>query len=394
MKGVAPSASGLPLRAFYFFYYAVLGTFIPYWPLYLVDLGYTAAQIGWIMAILPVAKIVSPGIWGWLADENKQTLGLVRLATFLSLCSFIPLLFHILNEYVMACSIFVFGFFWSATLPLFEVITLEQLSQNTSRYSRIRLWGSVGFILAVGAAGGLFRWVLAISDLPWVLAFFIAGQFIAGMMVRHRISAWHGKPEGLIIKTLFNKKVLGFMVGGLLVQVAHGPYYSFFSYYLQQNNYSDLVIGALWALGVGAEIFLFWFMPIMFSVLNTDIMLSIGMALGILRWGVIAFGVENISLIIIAQLFHAASFGLVHIASIQFMHAHFQGADRAKGQAVYAAVCYGMGGAIGSLLAGELWLSFGGKMVFVLAMMIGMIALAFQMPIKRLNCNFEGGVGR
>jgi len=154
MKGAAPIASGLPLRAFYFFYYAALGTFIPYWPLYLVDLGYTAAQIGWIMAILPFAKIVSPGIWGWLADENKQTLGLVRLATFLSLCSFSPFLFHVLNEYVMACSIFVFGFFWSATLPLFEVITLEQLSQNTSRYSRIRLWGSVGFILAVGAAGG------------------------------------------------------------------------------------------------------------------------------------------------------------------------------------------------------------------------------------------------
>ena len=138
--------SGVPywrLSGFYFFYFASLGVLIPYWSLYLKSLGYNSLAIGGLVAILPATKLIAPYIWGWLADHTRRSMFIIRVASVLALLSFL-LVFISQQLYWLIFVMLLFSFFWNATLPQFEAMTLNHLGNDTHRYSMIRLWGSLG----------------------------------------------------------------------------------------------------------------------------------------------------------------------------------------------------------------------------------------------------------
>ena len=142
------------LSAYYFVYFAALGAFLPYWTLYLEYRGFTALEIGQLMAILAGTKIVAPYIWGWVADHSGQRLRLIQFgALFAALC-FIGV-YYANSLALMSLMMLLFSFFWNAGLPQFEATTLHFLGKDTHRYSHIRLWGSIGFIITVLCFGPL-----------------------------------------------------------------------------------------------------------------------------------------------------------------------------------------------------------------------------------------------
>ena len=142
------------LSGFYFFYFATLGVFLPYWSLYLKDSGFSPIEIGELSALLVGTKIIAPNLWGWIADHTGKSLRIIRIASFFAALLFVGFLLA-QHYFWFAWITIAFSFFWNAVLPQFEAVTLFHLKNEPHRYSQIRLWGSIGFIVSVLGIGWL-----------------------------------------------------------------------------------------------------------------------------------------------------------------------------------------------------------------------------------------------
>jgi PPP family 3-phenylpropionic acid transporter len=353
------------LSGFYFCYFSTLGSFIPYWSLYLKDTGFNALEIGELTALLVGTKIIAPNIWGWLADYSGKSLRLIRYAAFLAAVVFSGLLFK--SGYFWVALITVaFSFFWNATLPQYEAATLYHLKDQAHRYSQIRLWGSVGFIVAVLGVGR-FLDDLGISLLPYLITAFLVSIWLLTLITPETSYAVKASHAVSIFKLLKRAEIVAFLLVYMLLQMAHGPYYVFFSIYLHENLYSASLTGLLWALGVSAEIVLFIFMRRILSRLTLRFILLVSIVLSLARWLLIAWGVEDLWILICAQVLHAASFGATHVVAIHLVQQYFGIHHQGKGQALYTSVSFGLGGMLGSLYSGYLWDRIGAQYVFTIA---------------------------
>ena len=145
---------GRRLATFYFVFFAGVGAFMPYWSLYLESLGIDAATIGWVMASMMATRIVAPNLWGWVADRRGRRMGVIRFGACVALLCFsaVP---GTTSAVPLTLILILYSVFWSAVLPQFEAVTLAHLGARSASYSRIRLWGSVGFVLASASVGWL-----------------------------------------------------------------------------------------------------------------------------------------------------------------------------------------------------------------------------------------------
>nr|WP_305910201.1 MFS transporter [Methylomarinum sp. Ch1-1]MDP4520730.1 MFS transporter [Methylomarinum sp. Ch1-1] len=353
------------LSAFYFCYFATLGGFLPYWSLYLKNTGFSALEIGELSALMVATKIIAPNLWGWIADHTGKSLRVIRIASFFGALFFSGFLFaegYLHYAVITVC----FSFFWNAALPQFEAATLFHLKQESHRYSQIRLWGSVGFIASVLGIGSLLE-LFDIAYLPWLIIVLLSLIWLVAM-ITPEARASHSQQDGLgLWHILMKPEVLAFFVVYMLLQLAHGPYYVFYSIYLNQYAYSATMIGLLWALGVCAEIILFIFMKRLLSKISLRTILLFSIFLSIVRWWMIAHFPESLMLMVAAQLLHAATFGSSHVAAIHLVHHYFGSRHQGKGQALYSSMSFGLGGMLGSLYSGYLWDSFGATFVYSMA---------------------------
>ncbi|WP_455207637.1 MFS transporter [Kaarinaea lacus] len=360
------------LSSFYFFYFASLGALVPYWGLYLKSTGFTANDIGIFMAIIMGTKIVSPNIWGWIADHLGHRMLIVRVGCLLAAISFGGVLISS-NYWWLLMVMVAFSFFWNAALPQFEATTFNYLGNFTHRYSSIRLWGSIGFIIAV-AGIGLVLDVQGAGILPFVLLALFAGIWLASLLVQEQASQHIPVDHVSLSKLLKRPQVLALLVVCFLMQMSHGPYYTFYTIYLEEHRYSSWLIGQLWSLGVIAEVVLFLMMHFLVPRFGLRKLLLVSLLLAALRWLIIGYYVNTLWMLIIAQVLHAASFGIYHASAIELIHRYFTGRHQGKGQALYSSLSFGAGGAAGSLYSGLMWDSVGATAAFVLASLVAVLA--------------------
>lgn len=370
------SAADLPywrLSGFYFCYFATLGAFLPFWSLYLKQIGFSAAEIGELTGMLLATKIIAPYLWSWLADRTGRCLRLIRLTLLFAVLIFCGFLYR--HDYIWVAAVTVgFSFFWNATLPQFEAATLMHLRTEPQRYSRVRLWGSVGFIAAVLGIGR-FLDDFNIEYLPLIIVSLLLSNWLMALITPEALVHHDGQPVDSLLKLIFKPELLAFFSVYLLLQVAHGPYYVFYSVYLQQYQYSATLTGLLWALGVCAEILIFFWMKGLLNIISLRGLLLVSLALSMLRWLMIAYGAKWLTVIVLAQLLHAASFGVAHVVAIQLLHRYFGSHHQSKGQALYSSISFGLGGMIGSFYSGYFWDVLGGETVFVIAALASGLAL-------------------
>lgn len=359
------------LSSFYFFYFASLGALIPYWSLYLKSLGYSAQSIGILMAIIPATKIFAPYLWGWLADHTRHPITIIRLANLLAVVVFAGVFVDTGFVWLMLV-LFAFSFFWNSSLPLFEAMTLNHLGDDEHKYSVVRLWGSLGFIMMVVLLGEFFD-IAGIDRAPLVILVLLAGILLASFIVPERLSAHH-EGQGHIVHVIRQPVVLAFLLVCFLMLMSHGPYYTFYSIYLESHGYSRGMIGLLWAVGVMAEVIVFLMMHRLLCTVTARQLLLVTFLLTALRWLLIGFFVDNLSVLFFAQLFHAFSFGVFHAVSISLVHRYFTGRHQGRGQALYASLSFGAGGAVGSLISGLLWDQIEHAYLFTLAAAVAIIA--------------------
>lgn len=356
---------------------------MPYWGLYLQSLGFGAQAIGELIAIIMATKMIAPNIWGWLADRSQCHIGLVRISSFLaSICFAGVFLDH--SYYRLALVMILFSFFWNAALPQFEAATLAHLGQQARRYSHIRLWGSIGFIIAVGLLGRLFEQV-HIQVLPWLILGLLLNIGLTSFLVPEAHKAPSVGTPLAFNQILRQPAVIALFSVFLLMQASHGPYYAFYSIYLEQNGYSRQLIGQLWALGVIAEVGVFLIMHYLLKRFNLKYLLIFSLALTGLRWLLIGYYVNGLSVLIVAQLFHAASFGMYHGVAMQFIRNYFVDHHLGRAQALYSSLSFGAGGALGSWVSGYTWETLGAMMTYSLAS--GLCLLAILISWRWLTIN-------
>jgi len=359
------------LSSFYFFYFASLGALVPYWSLYLKDLGFDAQAIGILIAFLPATKIFAPYIWGWLADHTQRPVTIIRVANLLAVFAFAGVFMG--NSYWwLALVMFAFSFFWNSSLPQFEATTLNHLKDKIHRYSNIRLWGSLGFIFMVVGLGEFFQ-RHSIDWLPAVIFVLLAAIFLVSLMVPERLQVEHGE-QAHIMSVVRQPVVLAFLAVCFLMVLSHGPYYTFYSIYLEEHGYSRRFIGIFWAVGVIAEVIIFLVMHRVLPVLGARLLLLVTLALTALRWLLIGYFPDNTTMLFFAQLFHAFSFGVFHAVGILLVHQFFTGKHQGRGQALYASLSFGVGGAVGSLVSGFLWDRIDHSSLFAIAAVAALVA--------------------
>jgi PPP family 3-phenylpropionic acid transporter len=349
------------LAVWYFWYFAFIGAFLPYFALYLQSLGFSASRIAVLMSLGQFMRLLAPLLWSWLADSGGQRVRIVVGATAAALASF-SVVFLTEDFLGLLIGLSILHFFWSASLPLVEALTLGHLAGRTEHYGRVRLWGSVGFILTVMGVGLLLD-VAPIKSQLWVSWLLLAGTLISALTLTEVKD--HGRhAAGPILDVMRQRKVIYLMASAMLMTAAHGTLYVFYSIHLVNQGYGKTLVGLLWTLGVVAEIFIFLWMPRISLRFSLRGILLACFALAVLRFLMIGWAVAFVVVLVFAQLLHAMSFGAHHAATVAALNHWFAPGQQARAQALYGSVAYGAGGLGGALLAGWMWESLGAGLSF------------------------------
>lgn len=364
----------LNLSAFYFFYFAYLGAFAPFFALYLTSVGMNAVEIGVLMALPQLTRILAPHLWGWLADHTGRRIGVVRISGAAGMVAFLGV-FAGDSFALLFCVLFAMMFFWSAALPLVEATTLSKLGEETARYGRIRVWGSVGFIAAVVAVGYLID-ASSPRAVLWVIAGLMAGMLLLSFTLTESRPEPHESDDLPVWQIVRKPAVLAVIAASALMAAAHGPYYTFYTIHLVDHGYSKSAAGWLWALGVICEIGIFIWMSRLYRAFTLRAILIASTLLAALRFVVIGWSADSLVLLLAAQTLHAASFGSFHAAAIGVVHKLFRGRHQARGQAIYGSLAYGLGGTAGGLASGYAWGGLGPGLTFTLAAGCALLAAA------------------
>lgn len=360
------------LSAYYFSYFAFLGVFVPYFGLYLQSRSFSAWEIGLFMSQMQLMRLFGPYLWGALADRLGKRLFVIRLTSFGTLIAF-SAFFWIDRFGAYMAAMAILAFFWSASLPLVETLTFDHLRENAARYSRVRLWGSVGFIAAVFACGSLLDF-LPMDALLWFTVASLVAIVASSLAVPDAATHQSHEPSSPVADILALPGVRALLAAGLCMQAAHGAMNIFYSIYIAGLGYSKSVVGGLFSLGVVAEIAMFFFMSRVMRrySLRRILIASFGVAVG--RFLLIAW-FPNLPVLVFAQTLHSLTFGAFHAASIAATNHWFRGSARARGQALYSSVAFGAGGLLGGLVSGWSWDHLGAGIAFTLSSLFALIGL-------------------
>jgi len=342
------------LSLLYVFYYAHMGVVAPYLGVYLDARGLSSESIGEMIAIMTVARIIAPNLWATLADKTGKGLLIIRIGAMCAFLTFLSL--FILNGFWgLALGLVLSIGFWTSIMPQLEQYTLLVVEGDATRYSRVRLWGSVGFILMSVICGAVIDFYGA-TEVLWCSVVALGLLALSSLFLREKaIPVRDEDVVGSFWQKVIQTPFVLFALVMILLQMGLGVYNGFFALFLIDLGFSGNESGWIISLGVIAEVGIFLVAGSLLKRFRIQTTLVICMLATTLRWLCLALFADHAFLVVASQMFHALSFGLAHAAAIKFVHFHFGDRYQSRGQALYASVSFGLGGAIGSYIAGLLW---------------------------------------
>ncbi len=373
----------LRMSFFYGAIFLVMGLYVPYMAVWFDWRGLSAGQISTIFATPLFARIVFTPSIAFLADRfanHRQVLILLSWGTAASLL----VLTQLAAYWPILTLILVFSLFWTTVMPLTETIAMRGVRGASLDYGRMRLWGSLTFILASFAGGAIIdRFGASIA--VWL----IAAAAILSVFVAHGLPRQRKDASGSTVASAPRINVasavalagapafLLFLIAAGTVQASHAVFYAFGTLHWQSQGLSGAMCGMLWAIGVIAEICLFAYSGRAVAVAGPLLLLLAGALAGVLRWLAMAFD-PPLAMLVLLQVLHGATYGATHLGAIHFISQAVPEAQAGTAQALYAAVTAGivMGGAMA--LAGSLYESFAGGAYAAMAIFstVGIIAIA------------------
>lgn len=363
------------LASFYFLYFCALGAFMPYWGPWLHAQGQTPLAIGVLTAAVQFSKVLAPNLWSWLSHFWGSR-RIVPFGALVTAAGFFALEFAQGQFIAILLITLVFSFFWAATLPLVDATTMDWAQRRGAAYGRIRLWGSLGFIvLSLGMGGLIAHWGM-VAFLPGIFFFLMVAWWVSRYLPYEPVSTSTHPAAARLRGHLRSVSLWFFLLAGLLEQASHGVYYAFYSIYAEQHGLSSATVGLLWGFAVLCEVAFFWWGDRLIRHLGLPLVFTAAFILTGLRWGIIAWW-PGLIWIVLVQSLHAASYAAFHLAAVHWVTERFPGALRARGMALYASMVYGLGGGLGALAAGWAWAHWGGQLTFAGAAVLALVATVF-----------------
>lgn len=368
MPGAAPSRRTLfAFGSVSFAYFAHAGLFGTYAPLWFQSLGFSTLAIGVLASVQSATRVFSPYAWGWLADHTGQRTQLLRIAVALGLT--IAVGFFVSPSYGWIMGVTAALFVCTAgVVPISEAALAHIVSGgptlDAGRYGRVRVWGSIGFILAVVGSGVLLQW-LGVGRFPVLVIALLMLLLLTALRLPVVVEAAHvsgAAPNALTV--LREPLVAWFFAGVFFTVLAHTSLYAFLSLYLVSIGYTKSAVGLVWAVGVLAEVAWFWFQGAWLARLSPHAWLLLAAGISVPRFAVVAVFGASPMLLVLAQCLHAVTFAAQHSSCIAVINRHFPGRLRGRGQALYTVLGYGASGVIGGVAGGALSQAHGFAAVF------------------------------
>lgn len=363
-------------------YFAHIGFFNPYLPLWLKDLGYGAFAIGVLTAMQSMTRVVAPYAWGALADRTGRRVAILRYCSVVAMLSavgltlpfFWPALGSATSGWALALIVATLALMFlhtSSMMPMAEAAMSSLVTGpdgfDARRYGRVRVWGSVGFMCTALAMGTWFE-VFTIAHFPlWAVASLGVVVWACVRLPDLREPHHTDDTHEPLTPVLAQPAVRWFFASLFFHVLAHVSVYLFFSLYLDELGYSKAVIGALWAVSVATEIVWFFTQGRWLPMLSLHAWLMVAAVVGLLRFGVTAGLAGSLVMLVLAQALHAITFAAHHTACVALLNEHFAARLRGRGQALYTIVGYGLTGVVGGFGGGALASRFGYGVLFWLA---------------------------
>ncbi|AHG19052.1 3-phenylpropionic acid transporter [Chania multitudinisentens RB-25] len=354
----------------YFTYFFSFGIFLPFWSVWLKGEGIPPETIGILLGAGLAARFVGSLLIVPRVKDPAHLVTALRLLALLALAFAIGFAFG--NGWAWLLLVIVgFNLFFSPLVPLTDALAATWQRQITLDYGRVRLWGSLAFVMGSALTGKLVSaWgheAILYSLLLGILAMLL-GMLLKPSVMPQGETLTQSKAARSWRELLSEGPVWRFLLCVTLLQGAHAGYYSFASIYWQDAGYSAETIGYLWSLGVVAEVIIFASSNFLFRRWNARNLLLLSAVCGLLRWGLMASTTELGGLILM-QVLHCGSFTVCHLAAMRFIAAR-QGPEVIRLQAVYSALAMGGGIAVMTVLAGFLFEHWQGGVFWVMAAMV------------------------
>lgn len=378
----------LPFAALSASYFAHIGFFNPYLPLWLKDLGFGLLAISVLTSVQSATRLFAPYAWGWVSDHTGERVRLLRYGASAALVFSLALWWPLGGLGLFLVLLLMFSH-TSAMMPMSEAAMAHLVSQggafDVRRYGRVRLWGSVGFLVTVLAAGVWFE-RHGIGSFPvWTSLSLLAVALSVWCMPDMREAPHTEKQGPSVWPVLRLPAVRWFFLAVFFHVLSHIFIYIFFSLYLDSLGYSKAVIGLLWAVSVVIEIGWFFTQARWLPRLPLTGWLVLVSAVMALRMGLTAGAAQWLWVLLLVQGLHALTFAAHHTACIALLSHHFPGRLRGRGQALYSVLGYGLPGVLGGLGGGLLSQAFGLRAVFWLSAGCALVAVGCAWRLKVLE---------
>jgi PPP family 3-phenylpropionic acid transporter len=331
------------LSLFYFAYFSLVGVYVMFMPETLTGFGYSKSEIGIIYAIAPLVRFILPFIFKYYIELSSKIYLAALLFTFVASLLFTA---TVHNFYLHLFSNAILGASMGIILPYVETISLHKLSKKT--YGKIRLWGSVGFIL-------MALWLGEIDTTPMETIYYLCltGFFtwIFGYFIlqydEHQESNNKEDDKGFSLKRYW-----AFWVSIFLMQAAFGGFYTFFTIYETEQGISKEIISYLWSFAVFCEIVMLYFQGALLQR-NLLTILKVATLVTAFRWLLLYLYPSSLEITFFSQSLHAISFALYHTAAISYVFSIYR--QKRLAQQFFLGISFGLGGGVGSFIAGYIY---------------------------------------
>lgn len=368
------------LAVFYSAVFAVSGTHLPFFPVWLKAIGIDAAWIGLINALPAITRFTTLPQVTAFAEKRQAIRGAMMVSVLATAIGFTavglqqqPLALFLI--YALTCVM------WTPTMPLTDAYALRGVARYGIDYGPVRLWGSAAFAAGSLACGYLVD-VIAPRDLIWVIVAWAVVAVAASLQLQPLDDVRRRSAEARADTALLRDA--GFwavIVSAALIQGSHVAYYTFSAINWQLHGLSGLTIAGLWTLGVIAEIVVFALSPRI--SLHPSTMMAIGGVTAGVRW-IVTANEPPLALLAIAQLGHGFSFGMTILGTMNLLVQRVPSHQIARGQGYYAA-CNGLLGAATSIASGAIYARIGDGLYYVMAAMAGVGAVLIWSARHRLK---------
>ena len=378
----------IPFAAVSASYFAHIGFFNPYLPLWLKELGFGLVAISILTSVQAATRLFAPYGWGWLSDHTGERVKLLRYgATMALVCACV--LFFELGPVGLGLVLLVMFTHTSSMMPMSEAAMAHLVSQggafDAKRYGRVRLCGSLGFLVTVFMAGAWFE-QFGMKHFPgWTVLSLAAVTASVWWLpdLKEAMPAQEAKVR--VWPVLKQKPVMWFFITAFFHVLSHIGVYVFFSLYLDSLGYNKVWIGMLWAVSVIVEIIWFFTQAKWMPKLPLTAWLVVCSVAMTLRMGVTAQWADVLWVLLLAQALHALTFAANHTVCIALLSHHFPGRLRGRGQALYTVIAYGFPGVLGGLVGGVMSDRLGLQSVYWASMGAAAIASLSAYKVWRLQ---------